>query len=129
MSEHTLTCLAPMDTQQGVQVLVFYGFRALDIEHIVSDLDDEVSNPLGFHAPFEFYIQRGTGMLPLGEQVRFVRLEDRSRLSMNPFLLPWAEKCGLTDMYMDNQELYLVFSLDKLLQEYPLHQRTGDADE
>ncbi len=112
-----LTC-RPNGLLQSQELEVFYAFKANQIDKILSDETTINHNPLEIPEPHEFSIIHGESILPLGTQVRFVRLDSTSKLPLHSFLTSWSENLGITEMYKLENQLFLLLDLPTLL----LHQ-------
>lgn len=112
-----LTC-RPNEQFHSTSLQVFYAFKADQIDKILSDETTVNQNPLEIPGPHEFSIIHGESVLPLGTQVRFVRLDSTSKLPLHSFLTSWSQNLGITEMYKIDNQLFLLLDLPTLL----LHQ-------
>ncbi len=113
-SFQALTC-RPSDPHQSTELEVFYAFKANQIDKILSDETTIDHNPLEIPEPHEFSIIHQETILPLGAQVRFVRLDSTSKLPLHAFLTTWSENLGITEMYKLDNQLFLLLDLPSLL--------------
>jgi hypothetical protein len=94
---------------------IFYAFPALQIEHIVSDDTLPIVNPLQISSPHELYIEHSGRVMPLGEEVRFRRLEGTTKIPDNLFLTPWSKKIGVMALYRIENDVFILIDLPTLL--------------
>lgn len=113
---HSLTCLADhVSKVETPSLRIFYAFPALQIEHIVSDVTLPIVNPLHISSPHELYIEQGGRVMPLGDEVRFHRLEGTRKIPDNLFLAPWSRKIGVMALYRIENDVFILIDLPTLL--------------
>ena len=115
-----LSCLTPTSEDlmhhKGAGLDVFYAFPAMQIDEVLSEDSGSELNPLQFTKPHKFCIRHQEQIIPLGNQVRFVRLETDERLEPVQFLHDWSESIGVTALYKKDDQLYLLLDIPTLLQ-------------
>lgn len=112
-----LSCLTPSTVTFGLEGLkIYYAFPALQINQVLSDPTDGTFNPLRFKKPHNFSIRHEDCIISLGEQVRFVRLSEETKLKPIEYLAGWANNLGIVDLYVQEKQVYLLLDIPTLLQ-------------